>query len=81
MGGTARITWLQPTEGPARIEIVDAQGRLRSEVSLDGSGVGPKVMRWRCEDRAGRRVACGVYYYRILVGGRVVHAGKITVAH
>ena len=67
-----------PEPGPARLVIHDASG-ARVATLVDGPvAPGPTAVRWDGRDAAGRRVAAGVYFYRLEAAGRVL-ARKMTL--
>ena len=54
---------------PARIRIVDAAGRGVREIEVAASSA-PRQATWDQVDAAGKRVASGVYFYRVQAGSR-----------
>ncbi len=53
---------------PVRLAVFDAQGRCVRTL-LEGTGsTGPQSVAWDGRDRGGRRVAGGIYYYRLEAG-------------
>jgi len=68
--GAARLHFSLPTSGPVRIEVFDVQGR-RVAVPLDGweaAGFGDVLWSGKLPD--GGRAAAGVYFARMVAGGR-----------
>ncbi len=55
-------------QGPVRLEVVDAAGRLVRRAELAGGRSGTRIWTWDGRDDAGRRVPAG--YYRVRAVGR-----------
>jgi hypothetical protein len=69
------ISFTMAMEGPARVTVHDARGRL-VRCLFDGRlDAGPQSLRWSGEDDGGRAVASGVYLVRTATasGDRVAH--------
>ena len=64
-----RFTLTLPAAMRTRIEIVDAQGRLVNVVIDRELGAGSSSATWDGRDRAGRRVAAGLYVAVLRAGG------------
>lgn len=72
------IRFRLPESGQARVEIYDLAGR-RVRALVDGSrGAGQNEIVWNGRDDRGERVATGVYFARLGVGGRAATT-KVTV--
>ncbi len=54
-------------QGPVRLEVVDAGGRLVRRAELAGAGPGTRIWTWDGRDAAGRPVPAG--YYRVRAVG------------
>ena len=66
------ITYVLPEDAPAELSIYDASGKLvRALVREDGSA-GVHHAPWDGRDDDGRRLASGVYFFRLEVGGEVL---------
>jgi len=64
----ASIAYSLPSAGPARLEVIDLQGR-RVAVLTDGvAGAGMHRMEWDGRNADGRRVDSGVYWVRLAFG-------------
>ncbi len=73
------IEFVQATAGPARVTVLDIQGR-RVATLLDGfQQAGPGSVSWDGHDAAGARVASGIYFVRVEAAGAVA-SGKVVVA-
>jgi len=68
------------------LNVYNVEGRLVKSLA-DGvrAGVGVRELRWDLTDRAGRRVARGVYFVRAKVdlaaGGRVLRRARLVVVN
>lgn len=60
-------------EGGGTLRIYDGIGRIVRQVDVPGS-----IAMWDGRDQSGRRVASGVYYYRLISAGQPV-AGRMTL--
>ena len=64
-GDPGRIRFTMAREGNATVDIFDLQGRLVKTV-FDGIATeGENERVWDVKDISGRRVASGVYFYRL----------------
>jgi len=64
----AAIAYALPSAGPARVEVIDLQGR-RIAVLADGSAAaGIHRIEWDGRNADGRRVESGVYWVRLAFG-------------
>lgn len=69
--GRTLLRYALPAPGRVRLEVFDVQGRLVNRL-LDGpQGVGVHAVAWEGRDEAGRRVAPGVYLYRLVSAGGI----------
>ena len=75
----ASVRYQLSGDSPAELSIVDVRGR-RVRV-LEGGIVGPGnfVARWDGNDDSGRRVPSGVYYYRLVEGGRAQSLSVVRI--
>ena len=66
-------TWIgfsMDRDGPAKLRIYEPSGRIVREL-VSGTVLSGEQMRfWDGRDKAGRRVASGVYFYRFEASGR-----------
>lgn len=63
------ITFELPASEPVTLEIVDAAGRLiRTLLAAEAYSAGRHSLRWDGNNRAGRRVASGIYFVRFIAG-------------
>lgn len=78
--GTAGVlSFTLATAGRARIEIFDLAGR-RVAVPLDGiASRGKHTVTWNGTDETGRRVASGVYFYRLSAAGQEKTARLVVI--
>jgi hypothetical protein len=63
----------------ARIDIVDASGRVVRRLTSRSFGEGYNQMRWDGRDLRGGKVSAGVYFARLEVG-KVIRSRRIVVA-
>ena len=61
------IGYALPEASEARLEIFDAQGRLVRRFT-ERAAAGRHTLAWDLRDRSGRRVAPGLYAYRLRAG-------------
>jgi hypothetical protein len=67
--GSTSIDFELGVPGPASLRIYDPAGRLVRVVDAEGwRSAGPHTVTWDGRDTHGRRVAAGVYYYRLVRG-------------
>jgi hypothetical protein len=71
--GRTRIAWQAPAEGHQQLEVFDAGGRRVRTLLDERHSAGPGEVFWDGHDQNGRRVASGVYFYRL-----VTDAGSVT---
>jgi hypothetical protein len=77
--GTARIVCALPAPGRATVRLFDSAGRRVADVFEGELGAGATTLEWRAVDRAGRRIAPGLYWLRLESGAARV-ARRIVVA-
>jgi hypothetical protein len=58
-----------PVEGPVRITVHDVTGRLVRRVAEGRTRAGYHNVRWDGRDSNGKRVAAGIYFYRMQADG------------
>ena len=63
--------------GPVRIRIHDTSGRLVRVLDQASRPAGEHTVAWDGRDEAGRKVGAGIYWVRVLSGGRSSH-GKVV---
>jgi len=68
-----------PHDGVAELAIYDVSGRLVRSFGRSHMAAGRYAVRWDCTDHGGRRVASGVYLYRLAGIGNAALTGKLTV--
>jgi hypothetical protein len=66
--GAVQFAFTLPAAAHARLEIVDAQGRLVNVAADRDFGAGAQAAAWDGRDRAGRPVAAGLYFGVLRVG-------------
>jgi hypothetical protein len=72
-GGTS-IRFSLPTSSRVDLRVFDVRGRLVKTLAASGSGAfapGIHTVQWDGRDDYGRRVASGVYFYKLQAGGRM----------
>ena len=66
--GGAQIAYSLPSEGPARLELVDLQGRT-VDILADGvAGPGLHQVTWNGRDASGAQLKSGAYWLRLRFG-------------
>ena len=58
--------------------VVDVAGRLLCELHVGDLDAGEHVFTWDGTDRAGRPLASGTYFYRVVAGAESA-AGKLVL--
>ncbi len=61
------------------IDVFDVSGRHVATLLDVERGRGDGVVHWTAIDRAGRRVASGMFFVRLRVGGREVDVERVTL--
>jgi hypothetical protein len=74
----AEIGYTVIRSGPVRLEVFDLFGRKVATVVDDMQSAGSRAVPWNGVDDRGRRLAAGVYSFRLTAGSRV-SAGRITI--
>lgn len=74
-----RIRFTLERESAARLAVFDAQGRLVRQLHDGPLGAGEHALAWDRTDGAGRRVAPGVYFYRLDAAGRETRDRMVVV--
>ncbi len=77
--GLGTITFTLPNEGTARVDIFDIAGRLVNTVYDRIAPAGPTAINWTGTDLTGRIVPNGVYFYRLLAGGKSVSRKMVVI--
>jgi DNA-binding beta-propeller fold protein YncE len=65
--------------GHARLTVFDAAGRQVRTLLDDERAAGPHDVTWNGRDDAGRKLASGVYFYRLEAAGGGVETRKVTL--
>jgi len=66
---STRIAFRVGSPGPVRLAIHDAAGRLTRTLVSESMSAGEYTATWDGNDRSGRRVSSGVYFYRLELDG------------
>lgn len=69
--GEVTLSFRLTTQGPARLAVYDMRGRLVQGWGAASLEAGEHAQRWSLLDRAGRRLAPGVYVVRLTAGAVV----------
>jgi len=78
-GGT-RIRFALPAPALARLDVFDVRGRLVRNLAHGSFEKGETEVRWDGSDDTGRRMASGVYFYRLEVPGSYVETRRMILA-
>src|SRR5262249_62393943 len=76
-GGTVRF--VSPSSGPARVTILDAQGRRVAEPLARRIAAGPAEVPWDGRDAAGQPAVAGVYFALVRVPGASASARGVVL--
>ena len=63
-------------DGPTRLEVFDLNGRLVRTLVNESLAAGNHGVTWNGNDRAGRTVASGAYFYRLTAADGSVQSGR-----
>lgn len=66
----AEINFRLPTAGPARMTVLDVQGRQVAQLVNGTLEAGAHTVRWDGRDPQGKEVAGGIYFVRLSAGER-----------
>jgi len=77
--GRGSLTFALPEEGRARVDIFDIAGRLVNTVYDRIAPAGPTAINWTGTDLTGRIVPNGVYFYRLLAGGKSISRKMVVI--
>jgi len=66
------IAFSLPADGPVRLQIFDMRGRLVKTLHDGGLPAGHHSLMWDGTDNSGRRVASGLFVYRLASGNKVL---------
>jgi hypothetical protein len=69
-GGATTIRFALPAAGPVDLAVYDLAGRLVRRLARGEHAAGEHFVTWNGADEGGRRVAAGVYFYRLTATGR-----------
>jgi len=63
-----RIAFELPADAPVSLEVFSLRGQLVRTLARNTLPAGPHEIVWDAEDNRGRKVAAGVYVYRLRAG-------------
>ncbi|MHB8078056.1 MAG: PA domain-containing protein [Candidatus Krumholzibacteriia bacterium] len=69
-GGATTIRFALPAAGAVDLAVYDLAGRLVRRLAGGEQSAGEHFVTWKGDDAGGRRVAAGVYFYRLTANGR-----------
>jgi len=78
-GALSTIRFALAAEGPARLRLYDAGGRLVRELASGRLPAGEHVAAWDGRDGAGREAPSGLYFLRLECDGRVARAKLVRI--
>jgi hypothetical protein len=67
--GSTRLSYSLLASGPARLDVIDASGRVVRTLVQEQQDKGHHSVVWDGRDHGGNRVASGVYFSRLRTGG------------
>jgi len=76
-GESMALYYRSQTGAPVRIQVVDVQGRVVRELETSVAGANG-IVAWDTRDDAGRPVATGVYFARV-ISGAATTTGRVVV--
>jgi flagellar hook capping protein FlgD len=79
-GQTGKILFTMQRDGPAKVDVVDVQGRLVRTVFAGPARMGENETTWNGTDVTGDRVASGIYVVRLAADGKIL-GRKLVVMH
>jgi hypothetical protein len=77
--GSTPVWFTVPAAGPVRLALYDARGRRIATLADGDVSAGRHVSDWDGRDGAGKRVSPGVYWLRIVAGGKSASGGLIVI--
>jgi hypothetical protein len=66
-----RVSFVMPTKGTARLEVLDVTGRSIRTLVNGEAAAGSNLVEWNGRDDHGNQVVSGVYFFRIESNGAV----------
>jgi len=73
------LTWSQPEAGPVRLAVFDVLGRRVAMLHDESTEPGAYALRWDGTDDAGRPLASGIYFARLVGAGRQQSVTRLTL--
>jgi hypothetical protein len=78
-GDIARIQFVMPEAGTARLTLEDVAGRRIATLLDQPMTAGHHEVIWNGRKTDGQRAAAGIYFYRLLVNGEASGARRLIV--
>ena len=70
MFGETTIRFALPDAAPVHLRVYDVRGRAVATIAQRTMSAGEHMLHWNGRDDAGNRVAQGMYFYELTVGGQ-----------
>jgi hypothetical protein len=78
-GGRVRLEFELECEGQAELAVYDILGHKLADLYRGCLPAGVHSIDWECRDRQGRKLAAGVYFYRLKAGERTATERLVVV--
>jgi hypothetical protein len=75
----ARLNFVLPQAGRALVEVLDVEGRVVKVLARGEFARGMHTLGWDGRDEAGRKVASGIYMYRLVTAAGTVHRKAVVL--
>ncbi|MBN2466119.1 hypothetical protein JXD38_10915, partial [candidate division WOR-3 bacterium] len=75
----AQLRLALPQPGPVSVEVLDVEGRVVKVLARGRFARGEHVLGWDGRDEAGRRVAGGIYVYRVATASGTVNRKAVVL--
>ena len=75
----AQLLFVLPQAGQALVEVLDVEGRVVRVLARGEFARGAHTLGWDGRDQAGRKVASGIYVYRLVTAGGAVNRKAVVL--
>jgi hypothetical protein len=75
----AQLSFALPQAGRALVEVLDVEGRVVKVLARGEFGRGMHMLGWDGRDEAGRKVASGIYVYRLATAAGTVNRKAVVL--
>jgi flagellar hook assembly protein FlgD len=75
----AQLRFALPRAGRALVEVLDVEGRVVKVLARGQFARGTHALGWNGRDDAGRKVASGIYMYRLVTSAGTVNRKSVVL--